>query len=446
VAPNAARASLQVDLAGPAVKPGADNVVEVFAWNAEGYLSSRGFTAVWRAPGSADVESPEVFAIVVGTARYASPSLNLNFAGKDAADMATALRVSAGRLLGASKVRVTLLTDYPTAGARPPSRDNLRLAFEAARKARPGDILVVYLAGHGTTAPDGEYWYLTREARGTDLSDPQVRALSGVSSAELTEWIKSVPVTKQVMILDTCAAGAAAARLTEVRALSADQVRAIARLKDRTGLHVLMGAAADSVSYEATQFGQGLLTYSLLQGIRGAALREGQYVDVAGLFGYATDEVPRLARSIGGIQRPVISAPKGTSFDIGQLTTQDKRLIPLATVRPMFLRATLQRHEPPFADDLELSRRVNDQLRQAADLASRGGGIVFIDGDELPGALRLTGRYRETEGSVRLDAYLLDGKAERAHFEVTGPASDLDGLARSAVKKTEEAGGQARAP
>jgi WD40 repeat protein len=446
--PRAAKASLVIDLAGgPAVKPGEDNRVEVFAWNADGYLSSRGFEVVWRAPGVADLQPPEVFAIVAGTARYASPSMNLSFAGKDAADMATALQVSAARLLGAAHVHLTLLTDYKgAAGAQPPSRDNLRKAFEAARKARPGDILVVYLAGHGTTAPDGEYWYLTREARSADLSDPQVRALSGVSSAELTDWIKAVPVTKQVMILDTCAAGAAAAKLSEVRALSGDQVRAIARLKDRTGLHVLMGSAADAVSYEASRFGQGLLTYTLLEGMRGAALREGQFVDVARLFEHATDEVPRLSRSIGGIQRPIVSAPKGETFDIGQLTAEDKPLVPLAKGRPMILRASLHRDEAPFDDPLELSRRVDGKLRDAADPMARGGHIGFVDSDEMPDALRLTGGYREAPDGVRLDAYLLDGKIVKAHFEVKGPASDPDGLAGAVATEAEKAAAEASRP
>jgi hypothetical protein len=443
--PRAAQASLEVNLEGPAVKPGQDNRVEVIAWNAEGYLSSRGAQLLWRAPGAKDLEPPEIFAIVGGTARYGAASMNLTFAGKDAADMATALRVSAGRLFGAKKVHLALLSDYPgTKGAQLPSRDNLRHAFEAARKARPGDILVVYLAGHGATAPDGEYWYLTREARSADLTDPQVRAISGVSSEQLTDWIKTIPATKQVMVLDTCAAGAAATRLTDVRALSSDQVRAITRLQDRTGLHVLMGSAADAASYEASQFGQGILTYTLLQGMRGAALREGQYVDVARLFEHATDEVPRLARSVGGIQRPIISAPKGASFDIGQLTTEDKPLIPLPMARPMILRSSFQSEAPPFADGLELSRRINAELRELADPAARGGAIVFIDGDELPGALRLTGRYREEGPTIRLDSYLLDGKTVRGHFEVGGQATDLDGLARALVKKAEEA--SARSP
>ena len=438
--PNAPEASLTVDIAGATVRPGQKNEVEVIAWNAEGYLSSRGAALEWRAPGAKNVEPPEVFAIVCGTTRYASPSMNLTFAGKDAADMASAIRVSARRLFGAKRVHLTLLTDHPGAeGSGAPSRENLRQAFEAARMAKPDDILVVYLSGHGTTAPDGEYWYLTREARSTDLSDPQVRAASGVSSSELTEWVKAVPTTKQVMILDTCAAGAAAAKLSEPRALSSDQVRAIERLKDRTGLYVLMGAAADAVSYEASRYGQGLLTYTLLQGMRGAALRDDEYVDVARLFGHAADEVPRLATSVGGIQRPVISAPKGTSFDIGQLKSEDKPLVPLALVRPMILRASFQIQKPPFSDSLGLSRRVDAELREASEPVGRGRKIVFVDADELPGAFRLAGRYRRENDRIRIEVYLLEGEEERGHFEVSGPGSDPEGLARDVVTKAEEA-------
>jgi hypothetical protein len=317
--PNAAEAFLEAQLVGAAaVRPGQENRVEVIAWNAEGHLASRGFEVLWRAPGEKHIEPPEIFAIVGGVSRYGSPSMNLTFAGKDAVDMATAIRVSAKRLFGAQKVHLTLLTDYPgVQDAQPPTRANLEKAFAAARGAKQEDVLVVYLAGHGTTAPDGEYWYLTREARTTDLGDPEVRKMSGVSSKDLTDWIKAVPVTKQVMVLDTCAAGAAAARLSEVRALSSDQIRAIARLKDRTGLHVLMGSSANAASYEASQYGQGLLTYALLEGMRGAALRDGEYVDVAKLFGHATEEVPRLARSIGGSRAPSSRRPVGRASTSG---------------------------------------------------------------------------------------------------------------------------------
>src|SRR5271165_5789144 len=121
----------------------------------------------------------------------------------------------------------------------------------------PTDVLVIYLAGHGIALQEQgheTYCYLTKEARTANrdaFRDPEVRRQYSISSAELTEWFKKIPALKQVLILDTCSAGAAANKLIEHRQISGDQIRAIDRLKDRTGFHVLMGCASDKVSYEA---------------------------------------------------------------------------------------------------------------------------------------------------------------------------------------------------
>jgi WD40 repeat protein len=427
---------LVVDLAGAPVKPGEENTLEAVSWNDEGYLSSRGARATWREPPANDAAPPAVYIIACGTTHYASSSLDLRFPGKDAADMAHALEIGAARLLGAENVHVRLLSDQPgAADAAEPTRENLADAFQGLRAAKPTDVVIVYLSGHGTTSPDGEYWYLTREATSGDLSDPEVRSRSGISSATLTEWMKAIPSTKQVMILDTCAAGAAAKSLAAQRAPT-EQLLAIEELKDRTGVHVLMGSAANAVSYEASRYGQGILTYALLQGMRGAALRSGEYVDVSTLFGYAVEEVPRLAGALGENQKPNVAAPRGTSFVVGRLTSEDKARIPVAAARPLLLRASLQDVAPPFADDLGLSLRVNAALREAS--TSRGSAevpVAFVDADEYPGALRVTGRYRIAKGSVRIEAYLLDGVSRRGRLEITGPASDPEALARTLVAR-----------
>jgi len=436
--PNAASAELAVDIPEKLLVPGAENSVQVIAWNAEGYLSSRGEPIRFRVPLSEQPERPTLYAIVAGVSKYASPDIRLYFSGKDASDMARALAVSAGRLFGADKVNITLLTDENGAGnALAPTRDNLEKAFAAARKARSGDILVVYLAGHGvmSSGDDPDYYYLTSEARGTDLSDPAVRRVSGISSAELTEWVKRIPALKQVMVLDTCAAGGAAVKLVETRSLSSDQIRSLERLKDRTGFHILMGSAADRQSLEASPYGQGLLTYAILQGMRGAALRDDQFVDVQRLFQHAADEVPRLAGSVGGIQKPIVAAPRGTSFDIGQVTEQDKGLIPLAAVRPMILKARLVTPEE-FDDPLQLSRLVNMELRSTA-AHPRGGTLVYVDADELPGAFHMNGAYRIARGTITVEIFLKDG-ARKRKFTVTGSVQDLTALAREIVYRTKE--------
>jgi hypothetical protein len=201
---------------------------------------------------------------------------------------------------------------------------------------------------------------------------------------------------KQVLILDTCAAGAAATSLIAKRDLPSDQIRAIERLKDRTGFFVLMGSAANKVSYEATQYGQGLLTYSLLQGLKGARLRENQFADVNLLFGYAQDTVPEMAKYIGGIQRPLIIAPDtSSSFDIGRFTAAEQSQIKLAALKPLILKPVLQNKDLDY-DDLELTLMLREELRNASftvDAETFETPIVFVDADEMVDAIRPSGSY-----------------------------------------------------
>jgi hypothetical protein len=307
---------------------------------------------------------------------------------------------------------------------------------------------VIYLAGHGVTLQQGTdtYLYLTESARTTDkavLADSAVRTATSISSDELTEWTKAIPALKQVMILDTCAAGAVATKLVEKRDVSGDQIRAIERLKDRTGVHVLMGSAADAVSYEASQYGQGLLTYALLQGMRGAALLADGQVDVSKLFNYAVDQVPQMARNVGGIQKPEIRIPKGgETFPIGMLTDQEKKLIPLALVKPIVLRPRISLQE--LGDDtLGLINELRKLLRDASYVSVRGAvgqpQLVFVDEDELPGAFRPTGTYTIEGDAVRVKLFIRrDGETVSSLPLIEGSKADVAGLANAILSKITE--------
>jgi WD40 repeat protein len=414
-------ATLVVDLAQAPALAGEPNRIEVISWNEEGYLSSRGVVIPWTPPAGEPYE-PALYAIIGGISQYASPAMGLRFAAKDAVDMATAIELGAKRLFGAERVHLTLLATADDPRAIDPTKDNFRQAFEAARRARPGDLLFVYLAGHGTAVAGDQklYAYFTREALGFNLADPEMRKRRAITSEELTDWIKQIPALKQVMVLDTCAAGLAAARLFEQRAVSGEQLRALERLKDRTGFHVLMGSAADAVSYEASRYGQGLLTYTLLQAMKGAALRNDEFVDVGALFQYAADEVPRLARNLGGIQRPQIAAPKGVSFDIGQLGREEREQIPLPSPRPLVIRPLL--FNPEAADDdLQLSVALKKALRT---LSAESSSLVFVDADDCPDAVRVSGVYHVRDGRVSIKATLRRERVELGTVTLEAPAND----------------------
>ncbi|HEX5706735.1 MAG TPA: caspase family protein, partial [Pyrinomonadaceae bacterium] len=419
-----------------------DNKVTVVTSNhvrelGKGNLTSRDVVSGWRVEGSEEFTLPTLYAIVGGVSDYDGDEIDLKFAAKDAEDFAAALRAGAQRLFCPAerrecldKVRVEVLSTSGAEGTTAPTKENFRRAFASvAEKAKPTDILVVYLAGHGVSLATGTdtYFYLTREARSSRREDlTKTFATSAVSSEELARWLtleewvagqKGIRALKQVLILDTCASGTAAGQLalTAKRELTSDQVRAIEFLKDKTGTHILMASTADAPSYEASQFGQGLLTYALLEGMSGQALQSVEYVDVQTLFRYAERRVPELAQNVGGVQRPINSSPLGKTFVIGQMSGAERARIRLPALKPLVLRPRFSSGEEgddPLDLVTALRKRLDAEGSHEFVRLRRGAGgpaeptLVYIDDDNFPGGVRPTGTYTVEGNSLRLRAYL----------------------------------------
>jgi hypothetical protein len=287
------------------------------------------------------------------------------------------------------------------------------------------------------TAENGQFHYLTKDIVSENLSDPQIRQNYTISTEELTEWIKKSPALKQVMILDACNSGRVVEDLAAGRKdLSSTQVRALDRMKDRTGMFILTGAAADKVSYEAGQYGQGLLTYSLLEGMSGLALTDDKRVDVMTLFQYSRDHVPDLAKGIGGIQTPILAFPaSGASFDIGIVDATVK--IPLAQVKPVFIRNQFQNDET-YDDGLGLTAALTG-LFQAATARGAQADLVFVDVSEYENAYSLKGLYKVSGDVVEVRGRLFKGKTVLGdEYRVSGSKNDVPALAQMVLDKAME--------
>jgi WD40 repeat protein/uncharacterized caspase-like protein len=435
---------VKLDLADdPRVVHGKKNRVEVLAYTADGSLCSRGLVREFEGPGQASDDPLTLHAVIVGVSKYRGDRLTLKYAAKDADDFAFALRLAAERFLDPDHkhpelVRMTVLTG--SEGATRPDRGNLRKALTTLKETKAGDIIVVYLAGHGVVqgGQDGDWHYLTADAKSAELSDPEVRQQASLSSRELTDFLKLAPAQKQVLILDTCHAGQALKDLTEKRDVPGSQARALQRVKDRTGMHVLAGCAADAVSYEATRYGQGLLTYCLLFAMRVGELRDGEFVDVRELFDFAADKVPELARDIGGVQRPLIASPRGATFDLGRLTEKDRGQVPLQQVKPLVVRSNFQQERPPD-DTLDLSDKIDKRLREIS-AAARGTPLVFVDARKCSGGVRVSGRYRinDNNGKINVTVRLSRGENELLSFTVTGKKTEVDDLAQRICAEVEK--------
>jgi WD40 repeat protein len=423
----------------PYLIPGKENIIEVKAYNDEGYLVSRGTEITFTAPADTAPEIPRIYIVTVGISDYSGNDIDLRFAAKDASDMADALEIGATELFGEKNTFVYRLTTGTDGTSINPTKTAIRRTFSiVAAEARSSDIFVVYLSGHGINwgGQDGDFYYLTQDAYSADpdaYNDPAIRESSTISSKELMEMILQVPALKEVLIIDACASGKMVENLMAKREIPGSTIRAFDRMKESTGMHIITGCAADAVSFEASKFGQGLLTYSLLEGIKGTALREGSYVDVNTLFQNARERVPVLATGIGGIQRPEVFSPYGAqSFDIGMLTSDDKVRIPLAKEKPMFLQSSFQ-NAVSFADNLGLEKLVDNAFRTTSAKGSQSP-FIFIEAKEFPEAYTVRGQYTINNTQVSLKANVLKGNEVVFSFELSGSTEDIASLAEQIVK------------
>lgn len=378
---------------------------------------------------------PKLYAIIIGTSNYRGEKLDLSYADKDAANIAKGLENVGTALFGEKNVSINLLTSTTDIIS---TKENIQKTFaKVAEKATPEDVVVLYLSGHGVTygSTDAQFYYLTKDVASENIEDKTIRENFTIATNELTEMLKSIPAQKQVLIIDACSSGSLVDNvLSQTRGLSSSQRRALDRMKDRTGMFILAGSAANKVSYEASQFGQGLLTYSLLLGMNGSALRENQYVDVMQLFQFAADKVPEFASSIGGMQRPVIATPTGSSsFDIGQVTSD--MVIQVTEVKPLFVRSNFQ-EEVSFNDDLELGEALDARLM---DISAQGksGSILFVNVQKYPDAYSIKGRYSIEKEKVVLNIHLFKGKKLVKKIKVDGSTKNIDALIDSILAEIE---------
>ena len=187
-------------------------------------------------------------------------------------------------------------------------------------------------------------------------------------------------------------------------------------------------------------YGQGLLTYSLLKAIRGGALRQDgneEYVDIQRLLQYAVDEVPQLAKGIGGIQQPLYRSPGDQkSYDIGKVDVKTKKEIVLAEPKPVFV-ATSFININENEDDLKLTQFVNAQLRE---ITSKGkeADLLFTEAKDYPDAWKMSGNYK-IEGNTITLSYRLRKNDQKIDKVIKGTKIDLKRFINQIMQEVQSA-------
>src|SRR5262245_60917438 len=328
-------------------------------------------------------------ALVVGVGDYlrAERVEPLRFATRDAAALAAAL--ADPDLCAFPREQVVLLTD---ADAR---RDDLvhRLSHWLPERARGADLVVIYFAGHGVAHTVGrreEGFLLPHDA------DPDDVVTRGVAMSDLARWIDGLDARAVIVCLDCCHAGQV---LGQRGPRDLELTPAALRQMAGRGRYLIASCDAGQKSFECPELGHGLFTYHLLQGIAGAADRDGDgRVGLAELFNHVAAAVARDAHQLfGHDQKPWTSA-----------TWAEETYISAPSVGTTI-------------GDTAPVERLYRQQGAAAAVAEVAQLLSGADPERLRQGLRLLGRVKEPAGVPLL-------------FRCLGhPAEAVRGEARSAL-------------
>lgn len=252
------------------------NKVQIAAVNNAGVESLKEtFTMNNPAPAQSDL-----YIVSVGVSAYKDSLYNLDYAAKDAQDVATLFSASSHY----HQVHEKLLTNQEV------TRENLVALKDFLTSAKPDDVVIFFIAGHGVLNKSLDYYFCTYNM---DFNTPEKY---GISYSELEVLFDGIRAIRKLLIMDTCHSGEVdKTDLEEVAFVDTENADIAFRttntttsyreaqglqktneavkemfndLRRGTGATVISSAGGAEYAMESDAWKNGLFTYCLLEGLQ----------------------------------------------------------------------------------------------------------------------------------------------------------------------------------
>ena len=234
----------------------------------------------------------DVYAVIIGIGDYQDERIpDLQFTVNDAQGLYDVL--TDPQFGGVSKEHIQLLlneeaTDRAIKGA---------IGGWLSRQAQKDDTVMIYYSGHG--APEGRdtYW-VTYNANIDDLYT------TALNNNEISEMLARIESERVITFLDSCYSAATVHRRDRTRSIQTEIPWEKFSGKGRVTISASDGK---QLSLELEEYGHGVFTYYLLEGLKGNADKsQDGVVDVDEIWNYVKNQVTDTARKAGNPQTPVL--------------------------------------------------------------------------------------------------------------------------------------------
>jgi uncharacterized caspase-like protein len=267
------------------------------------------------------------WALVIGIGSFRQHEIPaLRFTTKDASAFAEALRDP--RIGRFKSDHVVTLTD-----SQATTRNIKEKLNWLARSAGPNDLVVIYIATHGTARDmdtRGVNYIITYDTEvGKNMDNEDALFATALPMVDVANTVASrVTAQRTAIFLDTCYSGAAAVPTNKLIAPGVPSASVstdtLARMSQGTGRAILAASQGDEESLEDTALGHGYFTYYLLE-----AMKRSQGQDtLAKIYPYVREQVMTRAQTKWKAQQiPVMSESNqggqiviGTAASSGSMT------------------------------------------------------------------------------------------------------------------------------
>jgi uncharacterized caspase-like protein len=256
---------------------------------------------------------PDLYIMTIGVSSYLDKKFNLNYAAKDAEDVAAFFEKS--NLY--NKVYVNKLINEQV------TKENILKAKSTFLKnAQTRDVVMVFAAGHGVLDKNMNYYYATHNM---DFNNP---SNSGISYEELEEILNGIKPMKKLFFMDSCHSGEldkddyvvtennTKSETGEVKFRAAGDVAVEAKselnlnqssqlasdlfadLRRGSGATIISSAGGAEFAMESSVWKNGLFTFCFLSGLKDMAAdanKDGS-VMLSELEAYVYDKVSELSK------------------------------------------------------------------------------------------------------------------------------------------------------
>ncbi len=260
------------------------------------------------------------WALVIGISLFADKKIpQLNYPAKDARDFAALLDDPQIGRFNPDNVRVLLNGDATT--------KQIKAGLNwLARSAQPDDLVVVFIASHGSPREMD-----TRNVNYIVTNDTEIQSqdhlfATALAMVEVTEVIRSrIQARRTLVLLDTCHSGAAAGgrglHLTAEIGESSVSSETLDVIRQGFGRAIITSSQVGQQSYESDDVKNGYFTYYLVQALRNSKGQD----SIDKIYNYVRDQVSASVTAKFKVQQtPVMSqSDRGADIIIGAPEASD---------------------------------------------------------------------------------------------------------------------------